>query len=128
MAIRNNEAPTNNDELNYLKGDLIKLYHRISDSHWYWAHLLRTKDYGVVSLNAVKDVVSFEDDFLSFFIFTNFKPNDKLHEFEPWYFESISKEDAGTILTNGLFFFKRILIIFNFKRLLLFSWSTKLFS
>ncbi len=48
-----------------MKGDLIKLFHRISDSHWYWAQLLRNKDYGVVSLNSVKDVVGF-DLFVSF--------------------------------------------------------------
>ena len=93
------------DELSYLKGDFIKLYHRIGESQWFWSQLLRTKELGFVNVNSVKDVVSFFFLGLTFFYLLNLcfclKQNEKLHEFEPWYFESISKDEAGSILTNG---------------------------
>jgi hypothetical protein len=58
-AVRTFLKSTDSDELSYLKEDFIKIYHRIGESQWFWAQLLRTKEYGFVDINGVKDVVSF---------------------------------------------------------------------
>ncbi|CAF0797275.1 unnamed protein product [Brachionus calyciflorus] len=81
-----NNNYTDDDDILYIDkiGELVRVFYEIGDGEWFWAQSCSTNEFGLLKADCVRYV---EDD--------------KLHEFEQWYYSNITKEEAVTILANA---------------------------
>jgi hypothetical protein len=55
IATKSHQKALDSDELSFVRGDHLKVFHIIGEGDWLWAQLMHTQEYGIVNKDKIID-------------------------------------------------------------------------